>query len=134
MSVINEHDVKGVKLPQPYERFIKIFASPERIEKSLASKYATFGATIIYPHTTAHPKHAHPNSEEILYVASGRGKAIIGEEEFEIQPGSIAYVPPGVGHTFVNESSETMKLFWVYAPPGAERRIIDYARTGKGYE
>ncbi|MFQ6080300.1 MAG: cupin domain-containing protein [Candidatus Bathyarchaeia archaeon] len=134
MSVVYEYDVKDIKLPRPYERFIKIFASPERGAKSLVSKYATFGATIIYPHTTAHPKHAHPTSEEILYVASGKGKAIIGEETFKVHPGVIIYVPPGTKHSFINESSETMKLLWIYAPPGAEKKIIDYAKTGKGYE
>lgn len=134
MSIVHEHDVEDIKLPQPYERFIKIFASPEKEIKGLVSRYATFGATIIYPYTTAHPKHVHLTSEEILYVASGKGKAMIGEKTFDVHPGVIVYVPPGTEHTFINESSETMKLLWIYAPPGAEKKIIDYAKTGKGYE
>ncbi|MEM2529590.1 MAG: cupin domain-containing protein [Candidatus Bathyarchaeia archaeon] len=85
----------------------------------------------MYPHTVAHPKHVHLTSEEILYAASGKGKAIIGDETF--QSGAIVYVPLGVGHTFVNELGDDKAVLGICAS-GSGEEDHDYAKTGKGYE
>jgi len=64
------------------------------------------------------PEHAHENSEEVLFLISGRAKLVIeGEGEWEIGPETAFYSPIGVKHRLENIGDEPLKLVWVYSPP-----------------
>jgi len=64
------------------------------------------------------PDHAHENSEEVLFLISGRAKLVIeGEGEWEIGPETAFYSPIGVKHRLENIGDEPLKLVWVYCPP-----------------
>jgi putative monooxygenase len=64
------------------------------------------------------PDHAHEDSEEVLFLISGRAKLIIeGEGEWEIGPETAFYSPKGVKHRLENIGNEPLKLVWVYCPP-----------------
>lgn len=58
----------------------------------------------------------HQTSDQILYIVSGEGEAIINGEKKLIAKHSIIYVPAGANHDIINESKEPMKLFTIYAP------------------
>lgn len=85
---------------------------------------------IIDPHSK-NDLHTHPGTE-ILYIASGYGKAVIGEELVDIQADSLIIATAGLVHQQINESDETMKMFaiWVPAVTGDEvlGRAIDAAK------
>jgi oxalate decarboxylase/phosphoglucose isomerase-like protein (cupin superfamily) len=67
-----------------------------------------------------HERHNHPDSEEILYVVSGRGDQTVADDEFAVEPGDVVHIPEGVYHSTVNTGWEPLKLVAVYGPPGPE--------------
>lgn len=55
--------------------------------------------------------------DQVLVFVSGRGESILGNTRGTIGPGTVVVVPAGVEHNFVNQGTEPLKLFTVYAPP-----------------
>jgi quercetin dioxygenase-like cupin family protein len=46
------------------------------------------------------PLHAHSREDEIWYVLEGQIRFTVGEQTYDAGPGSFAYIPRGVAHTF----------------------------------
>jgi putative monooxygenase len=64
------------------------------------------------------PDHVHTDSEEVMFIISGRAKLVIeGEGEWEIGPDTAIYSPLGKKHRLENIGDEPLKLVWVYGPP-----------------
>ena len=70
------------------------------------------GYTVIFPECRTNG-HAHDEFEEIYFIARGKGKMIIGEEEFAVSSGDSFYVPFGKWHATINESRGPLEYFWV---------------------
>ncbi|MHB1315994.1 MAG: cupin domain-containing protein [Christensenellales bacterium] len=79
-------------------------------------KYSSACIVEVFPGKRCKPAHAHPNGEETIYIVSGKGKALIGEDSYEIQAGSIMLFPQGVPHMLYNTGSEPLKGICFYAP------------------
>ena len=89
-------------------------------EETVGSQHAVLGRTVFPPGGASHERHTHDFAEEILYVVSGHGRAISGDEEFEIGPGDVVFVPVGDVHYFVNTSeTEPMETLWLYGGVGS---------------
>lgn len=59
----------------------------------------------------------HPDTDQFIRVESGEGKAILDEQEYELQDGSALVIPAGAKHNVMNTSStEPLKLYTVYTP------------------
>ena len=57
-----------------------------------------------------------PHSEdEVYYVASGRGRILVGTEDRDVGPGAIVYVPAGVEHRF-HTIAEELTIVVFFAP------------------
>src|SRR5437868_6335486 len=56
----------------------------------------------------SNPLHYHPNCEEILHVQQGRGKHLLDDTWFAVEPGATVRIPVGMKHKLVNEGNETM--------------------------
>lgn len=54
--------------------------------------------------------------DQTLIFVKGTGKSILNDEEFEINPGTLVFVPAGTKHNFINTGQEKLKLFTLYAP------------------
>ncbi len=68
--------------------------------------------------------HFHTRDEEFLYIISGRGRAEIGEEMFEVGPGDfMGFTAPSPGHHLLNPYQEDL----VYLM-GGERSPLEVAR------
>jgi mannose-6-phosphate isomerase-like protein (cupin superfamily) len=78
------------------------------------SKNLKMGLTTVYANgkTTGHE---HPNHEEVYYVLQGRGKMVVGEDEYDIKTGDALYVPFGEFHTTYNTGILPLELLWVTA-------------------
>jgi putative monooxygenase len=64
------------------------------------------------------PDHMHTDSEEVLFLISGRAKIVIeGEGEWEIGPETAFYSPLGKKHRVENIGDEPLRIIWVYCPP-----------------
>ena len=56
--------------------------------------------------------------DQFLRVEQGEGKAVLDGVEHPIKDGSAIVVPKGTRHNLINtSSSESMKLYTLYAPP-----------------
>ncbi|WP_052343572.1 cupin domain-containing protein [Bacillus massiliigorillae] len=100
------------------------------------SEHKVFGHTIFGPGGGAHELHVHPNAEEILYVIKGQGIAISGDEEFEIGPGDLIFVPKGDRHFFKNTHPiEDLETVWIYGgAPSLEKAgyiTLEKEETGR---
>lgn len=61
--------------------------------------------------------HDHPKEEEFYYILCGKGTVTIGDQEKEVNPGDMLYVPVGVKHRIVNTGSEELRSVFVLSPP-----------------
>lgn len=98
---------------------IKWFVNPDVTEET----NLTFGEVILMP-GGGHDRHNHPESEEILYVLSGRGEQMLDDNEpFGIAPGDTIHVPTAVFHSTQNTGWEPLRLLALYNPGGAEKAL-----------
>jgi mannose-6-phosphate isomerase-like protein (cupin superfamily) len=63
-------------------------------------------------------KETHPDIDQFIRVEGGKGKAIIDQQEYELEDGSAIVIPAGSEHNVINTSSEeALKLYTIYTPP-----------------
>ena len=65
------------------------------------------------------PVHLHTFEDEVIYVISGRGAAIVGNdhEEVPLEPGSVVYIPTGQWHGLRNaDPNRRMEILLVTTP------------------
>ena len=55
-------------------------------------------------------RHCHDSHEECIYVLSGRGSTLAGDERHELQAGDTILIPPGEMHVTSNVGSEPLVL------------------------
>jgi mannose-6-phosphate isomerase-like protein (cupin superfamily) len=67
------------------------------------------------------PLHIHPDFDETFYVIEGTLALRVGDETVDAGPGTIAFVPRGTPHTFVNRSGERVRSLVLLNPGGFER-------------
>ncbi len=70
----------------------------------------------VYP-ITSYPTPGIHDDHEGFYVVEGSGKAIVGEEEFDLAPGIAFYAPAGLPHAIKkDEHSVDLKIFLFHFP------------------
>ena len=79
------------------------------------AEHIAAGLTIFDP-GEASSLHDHADSEEIDFIAKGRGEVVSGSERVEFGENSFMFIPKGVEHQHVNTGDEPMWLIWMYAP------------------
>jgi len=126
LPVIEGWKVRGVKVPPPNERVLKVLVSPE----TGASKHVSVLFSIISPSSTT-GMHRHESSEECMYVVTGRGTFICGSERTPIAPDELLVAEAGEEHEIRNESEETMKLVAVFSPPLKPTGYIEKAMQAR---
>jgi mannose-6-phosphate isomerase-like protein (cupin superfamily) len=52
-----------------------------------------------------------------FFILEGRGRITIGDESFEVGPGAIVKVPPGIAHAVNNTGEASLVFLTVYDPP-----------------
>jgi len=63
-----------------------------------------------------------PHTEdEVYYVVAGRAVIRVEQEDRPVGPGSIVYVPVGVGHRF-HDIAEDLEVLVFWAPPRRSRQ------------
>jgi hypothetical protein len=70
------------------------------------------------------PLHAHSREEEIWYILEGEITFTIGDRTVTAGPGSFAYIPRGVPHTFQVRSS-TARWFGIGTPAGLDQWFFE---------
>lgn len=65
----------------------------------------------------------HDDHDQFLRLEAGKGRIMIGDSEDkldidqEVEDDFAVFVPAGKWHNFVNEGTETVKLYSIYAAP-----------------
>ncbi len=67
----------------------------------------------VLPAGTLDPQQPH-DEDEVYYVISGAGRFVTGDEDLEVGPGSILYVPAGDDHRF-HSITEDLQIFVFFA-------------------
>ncbi|MCR4443244.1 MAG: dimethylsulfonioproprionate lyase family protein [Peptococcaceae bacterium] len=112
---VKAKDVEGVKRIPARES--KLLLS----EATVGVKNMSMGFNITEVNSMI-PEHAHETEEEVMFLISGQGIFVAGEEEFELVPETAFYAPPGVKHKVINTGNEPLKIVWVYSPPLADHK------------
>jgi quercetin dioxygenase-like cupin family protein len=80
------------------------------------AKNLTFGLAEFPGGTLAAP-HVHAGEEEIIYILSGTGATIAGDQEIELAPGVAVFIPPGLTHQIRADEPEPLRLVTLFSPP-----------------
>lgn len=59
----------------------------------------------------------HHENDQVLYLVSGNGQAILDGTQYEFETNDMVFVPAGVEHNFINTSDIPMKIITSYSPP-----------------
>lgn len=70
------------------------------------------------------PLHAHSREDEIWYVVEGEIVFTVGDKTFKAGPGTFAYIPRGVAHTFQIVSA-TARWFGFGTPAGLDQWFFE---------
>jgi len=106
----------------------------KRNDKSLgdAAGLKNLGVHImtIAPGNSSSEYHCHKYEDEAIYVLSGHGTGVIGEERFKIGPGDfLAFPGSGPAHETINDSAES--LVCLVIGQRLPQDVVDYPRAGK---
>lgn len=113
----------------PFEHFLN--SNAQRVTKSLGdvAGLSGFGFNIVEtaPGRETTEYHHHQSEDEAVYVLSGQGEAIVGNDRFLVQAGDfIGYRKGGLSHVITNCGEESLRCIVV-----GERRacdVVDYPR------
>jgi mannose-6-phosphate isomerase-like protein (cupin superfamily) len=77
---------------------------------------------------TSIPVHLHENEDEIIFIQSGQGEAVLGDERIALSAGSTLYVPQGTWHGGRNSGTEILRWIAIYSPSGFEGYFREIGR------
>jgi quercetin dioxygenase-like cupin family protein len=69
------------------------------------------------------PCHVHDFDESITII-TGTAVCLVQGKSYRLSGCDTAFIPKGVPHRFLNQSSEEMSMIWVYAGSEPDRRIV----------
>lgn len=76
------------------------------------------------------PLHVHSEEDEFWYILEGEIRFIIADETVIGKPGTFAYIPKGVAHTF-QILTETARWFGVGVPAGLDEWFFETGEPAK---
>jgi mannose-6-phosphate isomerase-like protein (cupin superfamily) len=62
--------------------------------------------------------------DQFLRIEEGRGKAIVGALEYDIEDGTAIVVPAGTLHNVINTGNIPLKLYTIYSPPNHRDGVV----------
>lgn len=69
------------------------------------------------------PLHTHQLWDEGFYVLGGEVSIQVGDDVVTATPGTFAFAPRGVAHTFSNPTGADARILVVFTPAGFERYL-----------
>ena len=108
--VVNEKDMEVLDLPGRRLRWLITKDNVDAVHCSMCMIQ-------IAPGQTVKPAHSHPNGEEVIYIITGTGRVLVGEDVSPVGPGSVVLFPQGVVHMLHNTGADEMKVVCFFAPP-----------------
>lgn len=115
--VFKSQDVEGFSLPGAEGSFVS---------RLLIDSESVGSHSFVVNHFTlkrgnfSDPGGRHPSPfDEAYYVLSGTGRLFLGEpaEEFDLEPGTVAFIPGGTYHAIINTGEADLELLTVMTGP-----------------
>ena len=63
------------------------------------------------------PMHSHPEAEQVYVIVAGAGLMRVDDDELEVGPGTLVFIPPGANHAIRNVGSEPLTYVSATSPP-----------------
>lgn len=63
------------------------------------------------------PMHSHPESEQVYVIVAGSGVMRVDDEERQVGPGTLVFIPPGAAHAIRNVGESTLTYVSATSPP-----------------
>jgi quercetin dioxygenase-like cupin family protein len=76
------------------------------------------------------PKHVHAKEDEMFYILEGQFRLWRGDETLEAGPGTVAFLPRNVPHTYQNVGSSPGRLLVTITPAGFEGFFREVSKRG----
>jgi mannose-6-phosphate isomerase-like protein (cupin superfamily) len=79
------------------------------------------------------PRHVHRNEDEMYYVVEGEHIYQCGDEEFQVGPGGLVFLPRGIPHAHRRVVPQAGRLIFMTFPGGFEgffRILAEASRSG----
>ena len=111
MSVpaIHEDDVAALGLPGRELRWV-VGAG------ALGSEQCSACVIRVAPGDKVRPAHSHPNGDEVIYIITGSGRVMVGDDVQTVRAGTTVLFPRGVVHMLHNTGGDEMKVVCFFAP------------------
>lgn len=127
MKIVNAWEEKGVEIPAPYRRQIKVLFAPDKE----GVDELTFSHAILPPNgRTDYHVHDRP---ELIYVVSGSGVCVHEGQETMVKEDVALWVPTGEYHQLINTGDVPLKLATVFVPAYTAsqnyKRCVDAAQA-----
>ena len=106
--------------PEPNVRHVSVLLSPF-IQTGLEDFAVGYTAV---PTGQQGSKHRHPDGAEVWLFFGGTGSALVGEEEIELEPGTVVYTPPNTYHHLFNTGDQPLEVYYIFVPSGEEQKVI----------
>jgi mannose-6-phosphate isomerase-like protein (cupin superfamily) len=84
-------------------------------KEASGSQQMTMQIVDVLPGAVSKPGHIHTDCEEIIFVHSGAGDIMIGDQVHHMRTGDIVFLPRGVRHMTRNPGQERMRLICAFS-------------------
>ncbi len=108
--VVDENDMEVLDLPGRRLRWLVTKDNVDAVHCSMCMIQ-------IAPGQTVRPAHSHPNGEEVIYIITGAGRVLVGDDVRPVRAGTTVLFPQCVVHMLHNTGSVEMKVVCFFAPP-----------------
>ena len=109
----NEGERRIWREPPPGEFILKV--SP----KNNGSQHLVFGTEDMVPEDEI-PLHKHLGQDEILLIEKGTAHVHVGDQERDLHPGGIAFIPAYTWVSVKPVGTETLSFVFIFSAPGFE--------------
>lgn len=114
----NRRDLPVDTRLDPKDGWVRMAVTWLATADTCGTQHHVFGHTLFPPvreGASRHALHRHPHAEEVEYIVRGRGRAVSGDEEFEVTEGDIIFVPQGERHALENvDPDQPLEVLWIY--------------------
>lgn len=111
--IVNEEEGEAIQM-RDGTAIVKI-----KIARTHGAKSISFLSESFKP-GDALPVHKHLNEDELIFIHRGTGLFTLGERQYQVKEGAIAFVPKGVWHGLQNNGHEIIEMRFGYTPSGFE--------------
>lgn len=119
MKIVKAEESKGIRVPAPYERQIKVLMAPD----CNGVKEATLSQVILPPGSQT-DYHDHDRCE-FIYIVSGNAVLEWEEKKFQLTADTAIYISPKEKHKLINVLDEPLKMITFFVPPFESKELYE---------